>query len=518
MAANAIVQGINRGVRTQHDDYITFAPIWRKCRDVDNGEDAMHAAKLSYLAKLKDQDDKDYDAYVKRTPFYNATSRTIGGLIGMLFRRPMILTTPTLIENLLEDVNLQGVPFSSFAEELAEECLIVGRVGVLIDYVQLTDNIDEPITIAKAEVLGLRPTMQMYKTETIINWRHKQINNVWSLCQVVLQEAFTMPAKNPDGTDSEFCNITEPRYRVLDIDNEGFYRNRVFRIDERDRDQLVSEIWPLQNNEKMNFIPFEIVTDDGMTFNIDKPPMIDLININISHYKTSADYEHGCHFTALPTFWIAGYKQPIAEPGLPAEKIYLGSQTALVMPDPQTKVGFVEFTGQGLSTLERNLDRKEQQMAVLGARMIAGEKKAAETATTTAIHRTGENSILSSVSISISQALTYLLQVFSTWAGVEDNAIECIVNKDFLPVAIDGPTLTAYTQTWQAGGLTDEEFFDLIQRGDLVEADVDFAKHKAGENTPMKLAAENQQAMLDAKAASPSNGNLNNPKNPGNAH
>ena len=518
MAINAPYRSSNKGVRTQHDDYINNLSVWRKCRDVDAGQDAMHAAKIIYLPKLKDQTDIDYDAYVERTPFYNATSRTIGGLIGMLFRRPMIITVGALIEKLLVDINLQGVPFSSFAEELAEECLVVGRVGVLVDYVQLTDNIDEPITIAKAEVLGLRPTLQMYKTETIINWRHKQINNVWSLCQVVLQEAFTMPAKNPDGTDSEFCNIIEPRYRVLDIDNEGFYRNRVFRIDERDQDQLVSEIWPLQNNQKMNFIPFEIITDDGMTFNIDKPPMLDLININVSHYKTSADYEHGCHFTALPTFWIAGYRQPIDEPGLVAEKIYLGSQTALVMPDPQAKAGFVEFTGQGLSTLERNLDRKEQQMAVLGARMIAGEKKAAETATTTAIHRTGENSVLSSVSISLSLGLKTLLEIFSSWAGIVDASIECIINKDFLPVAIDGPTLTAYTQTWQAGGLTDEEFFDLIQRGDLIEADVDFATHKAGDNTPLKLAAENQQAMLDAKAASPSNGNLNNPNNPGNAH
>ena len=36
-----------------------------------------------------------------------------------------------------------------------------------------------------------------------------------------------------------------------------------------------------------------------------------------------------------------------------------------------TKVGFLESTGQGLSELRENLRAKEQQMAALGARMLA---------------------------------------------------------------------------------------------------------------------------------------------------
>lgn len=472
----------NKGVRTEHPDYTAMLPTWQKCRDVDAGEDALHKAGKTYLPRLNEQTDRDYNAYVNRTPFYNATSRTIGGLIGMLFRKPIVIEVDASIEPYLEDIDVQGTPFTSFAEEIAEECLVVGRVGVLVDYTALVDQVDEPLTIAKVEKLGLRPTMQMYKTENVINWRKKQINNVWSLAQVVLKESFTAPAKNLDGSDSEFANTTEDRYRVLDIDEGGFYRNRVFRIDKNDKDELVSEIWPLRNNSKMNFIPFEVITDDGLDFDIDKPPLLDLININLSHYRTTADYEHGCHFTALPTFWIAGHKQPVSEPGLAPEKIYLGSQEAIVMADANAKAGYVEFTGQGLATVEHNLDRKEQQMAILGARMIAGEKKAAETATTTAIHRTGENSVLSSISISVSLGLTTLLEIFSEWAGASNKAV-CTINKDFLPISVDGQTLVAYMQTYQAGGLNDQEYFDLLQRGDVIEADITFEQHKAGENT-----------------------------------
>lgn len=515
LSQNAPYQN-NRGVRTEHPYYISMKSTWKKCRDVVAGEDAMHDARDTYIFKLKNQAPEDYTAYVYRTPFYNATARTIGGMKGMLFRKDMLVEVPTGIETFLDDVDLQGTSIQAFAEKLVEdEILVVGRVGVLVDYTKLNTEIDTPLTIAQVEKLGMRPLMQIYKTEDIINWKFKQINNVWSLCQVVLCEVFTQPKLDEKKQPCEFENVSENRYRVLDIDDSGFYRNRVFRINENGKDELVSETYPLMNNATMLAIPFEIYTSGGLTFNPNNPPMIDLININISHYRTSADYEHGCHFTGLPTFWIAGYKSPISDPGTAPEKIYLGSQAAIVMADPAARAGFVEFTGQGLQSLENNLNRKEAQMAVLGARMIAGEKAAAETATTTAIHRTGENSVLSSISISVSTGLTQTVSLFAEWAlGTKSNTeIKIQLNKDFLPVTVDGPTLTAYTQTWQAGGLKDEEYFDLIQRGDLIEADITFEEHQAMVNT-----GKPPEPTPVAGGGKPGENNVHQPPNPTNAH
>ena len=58
----------------------------------------------------------------------------------------------------------------------------------------------------------------------------------------------------------------------------------------------------------------------------------------------------------------------------------IGSSTAWVTETPGATAGFLEFTGQGLTTFERAMDRDERLLAVLGSRLIEGQKKVGETA------------------------------------------------------------------------------------------------------------------------------------------
>lgn len=468
------------GVATMHQDYLSQQYAWVRCRDVIAGSDQMKSKGTDYLPKLSNQDDKDYVAYVLRTNFYNATARTISGLIGMLFRKPPTNDSPPAIDDYLVDVDLTGTPFDIFSQAISSEILKVGRVGILIDHsAEAVDtNNMAPMTVKKAEEAGLRPILKIYYTENIINWRFDRINNVWMLSQVVLSEKFVFPKLDISGKPSEFENDSEIRYRVLDL-FDGFYRNRVFRRKDGN-DVLVNTIVPLMNNQPIPYIPFIVITPDGVSWNISDPPLLDLVDVNISHYKTSADYEHGCHFTGMPTFWVAGYDPPVNDGSATPEKIYLGSQTALVFSNVDAKCGFAEFTGQGLTAMTANLDRKEQQMSILGARMLATEGKQSQSTTTTAIHRTGENSVLASISINASLGLSQALCIFAEWSG---NPYDCKyqINRDFLPVTVDGPTLLAMMQNWQNGSLNDEEYFDWLQRADLIEAEVSFEDHKKGE-------------------------------------
>ena len=476
MAYINAVANTNKGVRTLHPDYQAMIDKWKRCRDAIAGKDAIVAANQEYLPKLREQTQQEYLAYLKRANWYNASARTVSGLLGMLFRKPPTKNIPPGLDNNLLDVDLCGTPFDVFAQEIAEQCLEVGRVGILVDH-QPAPKLDTVITKAVAEKLGLRPTLKYYTTENIINWKFKLINKVYTLCQVVLHELFVKPDLNSDGTESEFFNVTEDRWRVLDLEDDIQYRVRVFRINTAGEDEVVSTEYPLLNGKSLNYIPFLVITEDGVSFEVEEPPLLDLIDVNLSHFRSSADYEHGCHFTALPTLFIAGMEAVNSADGKPV-KIYLGSQAAILAADPDCKAEFIEFKGDGLSTIAANMDRKEQQMAILGARMLATEGKQAQTATTTAIHRTGENANLASISIAVSLGLQKALNWFAAWAGIAAQC-EYDLNRDFLPLTVDGPTLTAVTATWQAGGMSDEEYFDWLQRGDIIEAEMTFEEHKA---------------------------------------
>lgn len=452
------------GVKTTHADYERFLPKWKRARDVIAGQDAIHAAAEAYLPKLKDETQSDYDARRRRSDFFNGTWRTIDGLGGMAFRKAPNVDVPAGIEPYLDDVNMAGADMNSLAAEVVEEVLGLGRIGILVDHPQVPANV-AAITLDAAERMGLRPTLQLYTAENIINWRYARVNNAWVLQMVVLKECEAIP-------DGEFAVKVEDRYRVLDLDG-GSYRQRLFRSDSENKDVLIDEFYPLMGGRTLSFIPFAITGTAGKGDVIDEPPLIDLIDANLALYQINADYRHGLHFTGLPTAVISGYT-----PATDGEKLYIGSQAAWVFPDPQAKATFMEFTGQGLGALKEAGLEKKQEMALLGARMIADETKQVETLGATQIKRSGENSVLAKIVQGVSRSLEWCLTVFADWAG-QPGPITYQINRDFMPTMLDGRALTALMGVVQGGQLSSESFFDLLQRGDIVEAGLTFEEEQA---------------------------------------
>lgn len=461
------------GVRTEHPEYVMRSPQWKRCRDAMEGQDAIHAAGTAYLPKLTEQSQASYNAYKQRTPWFNASWRTTQGLVGMMFRKPPKQEFPKAIQPHLENINLEGDSFDQFTKDVAYDVLEVGRIGLLVDYPPAPVLAEgQSLTVAQAEAIGHRPVIKSYDAECIINWKHRNIKNATVLSMVVLVEVVPKP------TNDEFSQETEKQYRVLDLDEANQYRQRLFKIDEKGNDvQIGADIYPTMNGDKMSFIPFVFIGPDGNKAIAEAPPQIDLVDLNIKHYQVSADYFHGCHFSGLPTFFVAGFNPTTNKRG-ETEKIYLGSETAIVIQDPNGKAGYAEVQGD-FGALRTNLDAIKQEMATLGARMLAdSSEKQVETFGATAIKHVGENSILASIAISISTGLKIALGWFCEWAG-QKSEIVYELNRDYLPVQIDAATLTSIIAAWQSGALSEGEMFDLLKRGDIVEATKTLEDHQA---------------------------------------
>jgi hypothetical protein len=117
-------------------------------------------------------------------------------------------------------------------------------------------------------------------------------------------------------------------------------------------------------------------------------------------------------------------------------------------------------------------------MAVLGARMLADDKAGVEAYKTVATRQVTETSILSSIAISISKGIRIALTWFADWAGASGE-IKYEINREFLPVAVDAQTLAQYMAMWQGGGISEGEFYDLLQRADLIESEKTLEEHQA---------------------------------------
>lgn len=449
-------------VNSTRADYDYQLPIWEKCRDVVEGQERMHSKNTTYLPKLSGQTDTDYLAYLERTLFYNATQRTVDAMSGLLFRKDPVVTVPTSVEPWLDNIDMNGNSLKSFVEDIFDEILCVGRYGLLVEHpeVQIEQEDGNVITQAQAEASNLRPFFAKYTAENIINWKITVVNNQKVLSMVVLREL-------KEEFEDEFEVGSAIQYRVLDIEPiSGNYRQRLYETDENETQfTLLSEVFPLMNGEFIKEIPFIIITAKGVKCDIEKSPVLDLVNVNISHYKTTADLEHGAHFTGLPTAVVTGHSV-----GEDDDPLKIGSATAWVFSEPDADAKYLEFTGAGLEALEKRLEKKENQMATLGARMLASEKAAAEAAETHTIKRQGENSALSSIATSIDAGITKALAIMAEWVGVEGD-IEYKINKDFIPTKMPAADLLALFQVYQGGGIAFSDFIENLQRGEIIDSE-----------------------------------------------
>jgi len=445
-------------VTTTHKQYSQMADAWGKMRDVVAGEKTIHDKGEAYLPKLSGQDANEYDAYVKRASFYNATQRTVDGLSGMVFRKEPQAEVPESMREMLGDITLDGSGLQSFAESLLDELLVVSRGGILVDFPP-SEGVE---TRAQADAENKRPFLRMYQAETITDWRSALVNNKTMLTQVRLHEVVEELSDK-----DEFDTVEKEQYRVLDLvtmDDAGnevapYYRQRIFQK-VADKWEMIDEITPLMNGGPLDYIPFIFVGPRGTQKEVCKPVLLDLANANLSHYRTVADLEHGAHYTALPTPYVFGVSEEEAPTAIGPTELWHGQSG-------DVEVGLLEFTGQGLKALEERRDTKEQHMAALGARMLAPEKKQAEAAETMAIRHSGEMSVLASLAQALSRALTESLMIARDWLNLNGEVLVKL-NTDFMPQPMTPDMLNALMNSWQGGGMAFDDLVWNLKQGEVI--------------------------------------------------
>lgn len=464
-------------VDTLHAEYETAAVKWRRMRDVISGQDAIHVRGTAYLPRLSEQTDADYAAYKLRASWFGATSRTVDALHGLMFRKAPVIEAPEGMAGILDDLTLAGQSVEGFIASLGRESLEVGRGGVLVDYPSVRE---QPGSLGAAEASGLRPFATLYKAESIINWRSERIDNRMMLTLVVLAET------HEEWEPGAFEPKTVPQFRVLRL-NGGRYVQEVYRGGDKGLD-LAEKVAPTMRGQPMRFIPFVIVGPEQIGPEISDPPLIDMADLNLSHYRTTADLEHGAHYTGLPMLMLTGVT--MAE----SEKVAIGSQTAVVSDNPAAKGFYIEFEGHGLGSLERLIERKEAQMAALGASMLAAPKKGVEAADTHEMRTVQETSALADIAGTVSQAMTQVLEWVRDWAGLSgDVSVE--VSTDYVVTQMTAQQLTALLGAWQAGAISRATLFWNLQQGELV------APGKTVDDEQSEIDAEGPRPGMETGAA-----------------
>ena len=464
-------------VNSTHLEYDANVLAWQRARDVFAGEDAVKAAGEKYLPRLDCQDDKEYLAYKNRASFFNASARTADGFVGLIFRRDPTFKLPetqngitAALSEFVEDADMLGTTLQAFSKKLVTEIINVGRAGTLVDWNDETEQ---------------RAYAVSYAAEDIINWHTERVNGRNVLSLLVLKET----CKNPTAESDLYQPETIQQLRVLKLlpaqsstDNQKSdwsYQVEIWQLLPENENpsatrsrgkkkwKLTDTITPLRLGKPLPLIPFVFHGPRHSLPEVDKIPLEDIIAVNLDHYRLNADYKHGMHFTALPTAWVSGFDK--------SSTLRIGSSTAWVAETPGATAGFLEFHGQGLSTFERAMDRDEQLMAVLGTRMLESRKRVGETAAAIELRQSGENSILNTVSLSLSSSLTQVLRWVYWWNSTEPipdaigpDLVLVTLNTDFSITGMSALEITALVAAWQAGAISQATMLDLFRAGEVI--------------------------------------------------
>ena len=469
-----------------HPDYDANLPAWLRARDVIAGEDSVKAGGIKYLPRLECQSEIEYTGYKSRACFFNATSRTADGFLGLLFRRDPEVKLPDrhagvggALRVFTDDVDLMGTSLFTFCKGVVGEVLAVGRCGTLIDWQADGES---------------RAYVVRYAAEDILNWQTQRINGRNVVTMIALRELVERPDEKDPFVVKHVETVRVLKLQVLP-DGGTRYIVEVWSKSADKKDAgwtLVESRVPLRLGKPLPLIPFVFHGSRNALPDVDKMPLADIVFVNLDHYRLDADYKHGLHFTALPTAWVSGFDK--------TAELRIGSSTAWVTDQVGAVAGFLEFKGHGLSTFENAQNRDEKLMALLGSRMLEDTKRVGETAQAIELRQAGENSVLMTLAISLSDSISQVLRWVYWWNSTEqfpedvsESLVLLQINTDFTAKGLTSLELTAIVGAWQAGAISRETMFDLFRKGEVLptgRTDIE-EKHLIGQ-----IGQENQTGVL----------------------
>lgn len=391
-ATSASFQLYDDAVGTTHPIYEALKVMRETCRDVVSGQNVIKAKGTTYLPKLSGQSNEAYLNYKRRALFFSIGAKSLQAIVGMAsLKRPKIEAPTPMLEsyfNMSENLN-----FIEQYVRMVSEVSLQNQCYAYVDWPEKGGN--AYIVICPAE--------------SVINWDYDESTGKLNL--VVIRESYYKKA-------SKYKRDLVIRHRELTIEN-GVYVQHIY-----DNNVKVKTTVPKVLGAPLKEIPFIPFHSKGLGFTEEPPILLDIANINISHYMTSADLEHGRHFTGLPTPIITGANAD--------KKLHIGSDEFIVLPDKNANAKYLEFTGQGLASLEKALIEKQSMMASLSARLLDNSSKGSEATEAVKLRYLSETASLTTIVKTINVVLNMLYNIIATSLRESEKSVTITLDTDFL--------------------------------------------------------------------------------------
>jgi len=418
-------------VESQHPEYRKYLKVWQRIEAAVEGTRAVKSGKTMFLPKpnqdldgesfygtpIQSENDVRYKQYLERAVYTNFCGRTLAGLKGAAFRKyPSIYLAPG-VEYLEDSATADGTSLVQLAKDAVAEVLKKGRAALLVDY----PSVEEGLTAEQVTRLDLKARIAFYTPEAVINWRMQGQNgrSVMTLC--VLKEMYN---KSQD----EFDYDEDVQYRVLRLDEFG-YSQQLYRDDK----PYTEQFYPRQpNGQTFDYIPLAFMGSTNNDATVDNPPMEALSEVNIAHYRNSADVEENSFIHGQLTLGVTSDLSSEQWQEMNPAGIVVGARAGHFLG---SNGGFHSVQANASSLTKDLMTEKEHQLVMIGAQLIT-DKNSNQTAKAAMIQHASEHSVLADVCNNVSEAMELAIDWCAMFMGaVGENEFE--INTQFFDDTVD---------------------------------------------------------------------------------
>ena len=428
--------------------YSHMAPLWDKVSSILGGTETMRGAGTLYLPQHDRESNAAYDERLNRTVLINTTEQTLGGWVGRPFAKPMQVNAdvPSELVDLLPDVDRQGNDLDVFCRNWFRDGLAKGFSHVLVDFPALMG--DGPRTLADDRSAGLRPYLVHVPPENIISAHCEVMDGVEVLTHVRVHEQQIVR----DGFEEAVID----RIRVYEPGLVELYEKRGTKGRE---DWVVVESY----NYDLPYIPLVTFYAQREGFMLSKPPLLDLVNMNIAHWQSQSDQ------TAVLT--VARFPMLASSGMMDDDEVVVGPNQWLATRDPQGRVYYVEHSGKAINSGRLDLLDLEEKMAKYGAEFLT-KKPGRQTATARSLDSAEAVSPLQDMTHRFVDSVNLAMQYAADWMGL-DNGGTVDLNTDFGLSSSDGGALTALSSARQSRDISREAYLRELQRYNVLDRSFD---------------------------------------------
>jgi hypothetical protein len=236
------------------------------------------------------------------------------------------------------------------------------------------------------------------------------------------------------------------------------------------------------------------------------PPLIDIANLNLTHYQRQADLIHALHIAAMPILVLEGWDD--AE-----DATSVGVNYGMVTT-PGNKVYYVNADSGSFNAQHEELKELELQMSTLGISKLLGQKYVAESADAKRIDQMQANSVLAIISMELESSLQQAFYFAARYLNIEPPKIN--ISRDFDFYRMLGQDISVIGQLRAEGALSDATYLEILRSGEIIPESVNMddelaeikrltEEKKAEAQAQLKMQQETAQKAAKPAAGAPKN-------------